>query len=61
MINHGVNGYLVDLNKKEKTMYYIDKVLSDFEHYKELSVNSRHNFSQYQISEVLISWKKILK
>jgi amylovoran biosynthesis glycosyltransferase AmsD len=60
IIQDGVNGFLINLDDKDKTAGCIVNVLDDFALYHNLSSNSKGMFINYDNSTVLSHWKKIL-
>jgi glycosyltransferase involved in cell wall biosynthesis len=62
IIDHGINGFLVEYNNIDKMAAYIIKILDDVEKAEEMGMAARKKVFDYYTDEIIIpKWERILK
>ncbi len=60
IIIHGSNGYLVECFDTSDLNFYLKKIISDQDKFKELIDNSFDNIKKFQIERISIFWNNLI-
>jgi glycosyltransferase involved in cell wall biosynthesis len=62
IIEHGKDGYLCPVNKPEKFVQYIQLLMNDKEHAKEIGKNARKKIQQmFSLNNFVNNWNLVLR